>query len=173
MAINRLFPGSLVVLVGLAGAAAARAQSMTEYGTMTSSAGATVTASKVTPPKVNVPSTPTAASTPSPHMPITNPAAIAASNRANLEKQAGPNGGKVSLRSTPDIVPVWVDTEYVGMTPLDIKLAPGRHRIYMQSSTTEAGQQDLDLQPGQAQQVVLTLKPRYRSEVKVQWAKPN
>ena len=158
----------LVLTLSATCVAVAHAQSSAEYGAATSNSATTAAAASKAPfPKISLPAGATAApgsasapaaSTNATSVPTADKAA--ANNRLNLEKKAGPDAADVSLRSTPDHALVWIDMQFVGATPMQLKLAPGRHRLRMSASNMQAANQDLELQAKQPQDVLIALRPR-------------
>jgi PEGA domain len=164
MFLNRLNRSLPIVALCLAGVTAARAQSTAEYGAATSNSGTAVAKVKVPIPKITLPvtastqsSAPAARSSPAS---IPGADTAAANNRLALQKRAGPDAAEVSLGSVPDHALVWVDTQFVGTTPMKLNLAPGQHRVRMSEPDMEAVYEDVDLAAKQPKQVVVSLKPR-------------
>jgi hypothetical protein len=157
----------LVAALSATCVAVAQAQSSAEYGAATSNSATGAAAAKAPFPKISLPAgatttsgaaTPPAASSNATSVPIADKAA--ANNRLILEKKAGPDAADVSLRSTPDHALVWIDMQFVGATPMQLKLAAGQHRLRMSAPNMQAANQDLDLQAKQPQDVLISLKPR-------------
>lgn len=161
--LNRWF---LAAAVCLAGVTVAQAQSSAEYGAATSNSGAAAAKIKVPTPKITLPSSSSAqgsapASTPSGNSTsVPGADAAAVNNRLALEKSAGPDGAEVSLRSEPGRALVWIDMQFVGATPMKLRLAPGHHRVRMSAPEMEAGYGDVELAAKQPREVVVSLKPR-------------
>jgi len=143
----------------------AQAQSAAEYGSSVSRSGGAAAGAKVVKPELPQPAT--AAASASAHMPVRAGESVAAANGRTLQQRAGPDGAKVSLRSVPDRAQVWIDGLFVGATPLDLTLAPGRHLVEMRGATSEMVRQQIELQPKQSREVLSTLKPRYPDKVSV------
>lgn len=166
MFVNGLNHWLLIIVVCVTGVTVAQAQSSAEYGAATANSGTAAANAKVPIPKMTLP-TPTSArgGTPAPAAggnPTSVPSAdaSAANNRLTFEKRAGPDAAELSLRSVPDNALVWIDMQFVGATPLNLKLAPGHHRVRMSSRDMQAVYEDVDLVVKQAKEVVVTLKPR-------------
>jgi PEGA domain-containing protein len=169
MPANKLCRCFLISLLSLVGAAMAQAQSAAEYGGMTAKTGSAGVAASRPGPKVTLPSPPSnAAST---HMPVSTAASLAAANRLALEKLAGPDAAKLSLRSVPEHAQVWIDTRFVGVAPLDLLLAPGPHKVLMRAPNMEDAQQAVELSAKQTRQVSLSLKSRYPQQLGLAWPK--
>ena len=86
-------------------------------------------------------------------------------NRSVLEENAGPNAGKLFLRSLPDHAMVFVNGKVVGRTPLLLVVAPGKYRIEMRGPRQASGSETVGLMREETQTVVLTLQQRYPSTV--------
>ncbi len=141
----------------------AQAQSVAEYGSSVSRSGGAAAGAKVVKPDLPQPAT--AAASSSAHMPVRTGESVAGANCRTLQQRAGADGAKVALRSLPDHAQVWIDGLFVGATPLDLTLAPGRHLVEMRDATSEMVRQQIELQPKQSREVLSTLKPRYPDKV--------
>lgn len=161
MRLNELHRYFLIVLLCLVCTAIARAQSAAEYGSLTSKAGTAAAGAKLPNPTLTLPTS----DAHSPHLPLPSGESVGATNRRALQERAGPDAAEVSLRSVPDHAQVWIDAQFVGTTPLTLKLAPGHHRVRMSASEMDAGQQEVELLAKQTRQVVITLKSRYPQKV--------
>lgn len=160
----RLFLRCLVVFfLGLACAACAWAQAGAEYGSATAKAGATAAGAKL--PKPNLTPPATSGQPQSAHLPIQTGESVAAGNVRSLQEHAGPDAAKLSLQSVPDHAQVWLNGLFVGATPLNLTLAPGRYRVEMRSAAKESGRQEIELVPKQSRQVAMTLAPRYPKKI--------
>jgi len=153
----------LMVLLGSIVVSCAQAQSAAEYGSVVSRSGGAAAGAKVVKPEAPQPAT--AATSSSAHMPVRTGESVAGANCRTLQQRAGPDGAKVALRSVPDHAQVWIDGLFVGATPLDLTLAPGRHLVEMRDATSEMVRQQIELQPKQSREVLSTLKPRYPDKV--------
>lgn len=154
---------SLVVFLGLIAVSYAQAQSSAEYGSVVSRSGGAAAGAKVVKPEAPQPAI--GAAPASAHMPVRTGEAVAAANCRTLQERAGAEGAKVALRSTPDRAQVWMDGLFVGSTPLELTLAPGRHQVEMREATTEMSRQTVELQPKQSREVSLTLKLLYPHKI--------
>ena len=150
----------LGLLLGLTGSVCAFAQAAAEYGSVTSKAAAA--AAKTKPLALN-PTPP--AQPPSPHLPVQSAETAAAANFRALKEHAGPDAAKLSLRSVPDHAQVWIDTRFVGTTPLDLTVAPGTHQLEVRGAGMESARQKVELPPKQTLQVTVSLKPYYRNKI--------
>jgi len=168
----------LFVAIVFACGSVAHGQAAAEYGAMTAKMGATTAAAaaKVPLPTVIIPggsSAPARKKSSSPAPPGAAPAALptadqaAAANRLGLERRAGPEGADISFTSVPDHAQVFVDTQFVGSTPVKLKLATGRHRIYVTAPNMLASDQVIDVAPKQIREIVLSLNPRAPKKVEV------
>lgn len=88
-------------------------------------------------------------------------------NRKKLEDNAGPNGGKLFLRSAPSGAYIFINGHPVGRTPMLLVVAPGKYRIEMRGSRQEFGSRTVGLIAKDTQTVLISLKQRYPSEVHV------
>jgi len=156
----------LIAALCLTGVMVAQAQSSAEYGAATANSGTAAAKAKVPIPNMTLPTTtpskgggPAAAAS---GIPASVPGAdtAATNNRLALEKRAGPDAAEVSLRSAPDHALVWVDMQFVGTTPMMLKLAPGQHRVRMSAPQMQAVNEDIDLAAKQPKEVVASLKLR-------------
>ena len=148
----------LGLLLGLTGSVCAFAQAAAEYGSLTSKAAAA--AAKAKPLALN-PTPP--AQPPSAHLPVQSAEAAAVANCRALKEHAGPDAAKLSLRSVPDHAQVWIDTRFVGTTPLDLTVAPGT--LEVRGAGMESARQKVELPPKQTLQVTVSLKPYYRNKI--------
>ena len=153
----------LLAFCGFVAMNCAQAQSAAEYGSSVSRSGGAAAGAKVVKPDLPQPAT--AAASSSVHMPVRTGESVAGANCRTLQQRAGPDGAKVALRSVPDHAQVWIDGLFVGATPLDLTLAPGRHLVEMRDATSEMVCQQIELQPKQSREVLSTLKPRYPDKV--------
>jgi len=86
-------------------------------------------------------------------------------NRKHLEENAGPNAGKLFLRSLPDRAIVFINGKIVGKTPLLLVVPPGKYEVEMRGPRQGNGSQSVGLLPKEMQTVVIKLKERYPSTV--------
>lgn len=87
-------------------------------------------------------------------------------NRKNLEADAGPNAGKLFLRSVPGRAEVFVNGKIVGQTPLLLVVAPGKYQIEMRGPRQASGKRTIGLMPKEMQTVAITLREEYPSTVR-------
>lgn len=86
-------------------------------------------------------------------------------NRKDLEENAGPNAGKLLLRSVPTGADIFINDRLVGKTPLLLVVAPGKYKIAMRGNRQDEGQKLIGLMPKETQTVAITLKERYPSSI--------
>jgi PEGA domain len=86
-------------------------------------------------------------------------------NRKDFEDNAGPNAGKLLLRSTPSGADIFINDRLVGRTPLLMVIAPGKYTIRMRGTRQDSGSKVVGLMPKETQTVVITLKERYPSSI--------
>jgi PEGA domain len=89
-------------------------------------------------------------------------------NRQTLEQHAGKNPCKLLLRSTPSTAQVFVDGAFVGNSPLELVVAPGKYQIEMKEQRMESAQRVVDLLPREKREVALSLTARYPTHVAAQ-----
>ncbi|MGB9403493.1 MAG: PEGA domain-containing protein [Candidatus Acidiferrales bacterium] len=191
MSLNGLQRSFVTALLVVGAASVAHAQGAVEYGTLTSGTASAVSSVKPTFPTIDLAgamgnsgpapsSSPSASPSPAPapgaasaHLVAGAAEAAAATNRKTIEGHAGPDAGQVTLHSTPDHAQVWIDGQYVGATPLDLKLAPGHHKVLMHAADRLDATQDVELAGKQVQPVAVSLKPRYQNQVSISWPSHN
>jgi hypothetical protein len=173
---RRLHPYFLFVMIVFLSVSVAYGQAAAEYGAMTAKMGAaTAAAAKVPLPNIVIPSgsaparkaspaTAPAASAPT-RLPTVDEAATA--NRLGLQRRAGPEGADISFRSVPEHAQIFIDTQFVGASPLKLKLAPGPHRVYVTAPEMLASDQQIDVAPKQIREIVLSLNPRASKKVEL------
>jgi PEGA domain len=87
-------------------------------------------------------------------------------NRKDLEDNAGPNAGKLLLRSVPDGADIFINGRVVGQTPMLLIVAPGKYKIDMRGPREGFGSKTIGLIAKDTQTVVVDLKQRYPSQVR-------
>jgi len=168
---RRWHPYFLLVAIVFVSVSLAHGQAAAEYGAMTAKMGAaTAAAAKVPLPNLTLPggSAPAARKSSAPALapaassPSRLPTAdeAAAANRLGIERRAGPEAAEISFTSVPEHAQVFIDTQFVGPAPLRLKLAPGRHRVYVTAPNMLASDQFIDVAPKQIRELVLSLNPR-------------
>lgn len=86
-------------------------------------------------------------------------------NRKALEENAGPDAGKLLLRSTPGGAQVFINGAYVGKAPMLLIVPPGKYTVEMRGARAETGSKIVGLLANQTQTVAMTLKQLYPSSV--------
>jgi hypothetical protein len=89
-------------------------------------------------------------------------------NRQALEQHAGKNACKLLLRSTPSKAQVFVDGAFVGNSPLELVVAPGKYQIEMRGQRLDSARRQVDLLPRETREVALPLTARYPTRVTAQ-----
>jgi hypothetical protein len=89
-------------------------------------------------------------------------------NRQVLEQHAGKDACKLLLRSTPSTAQVFVDGAFVGNSPLEIIVAPGKYQIEMRGQRLDSAKRQVDLLPRETREVALPLTARYPTHVTAQ-----
>ncbi len=168
---------AVIIVFTLLGAAATHGQAAVEVGTLTSTTAGAAASVKPPIPKLGLPGTsstagPGATST-SPSVSAVTPEAIANTNRQFFQSHSGPDAAQISLRTVPDHANAWIDGKFVGPTPLDLKLAPGHHRVLVRATNMQESMREFDLAAKQTQPIDLTLKSGYQSEVIIHWPSKN
>jgi hypothetical protein len=163
------------VLAGLLAGCAWASQAQDVAETAASTANSSMAASSIKaplPPRINPPKPETASSEPrvdgqdSAFMIALSGPSPQEVNRKDLEENAGPNAGKLFLRSLPVRADIFVNGKIVGQTPLLLVVAPGKYSIAMRGPRQESGNRTVGLLPKETQTVVITLKQLYPSTVR-------
>jgi len=89
-------------------------------------------------------------------------------NRQALEQHAGKNACKLLLRSTPSAAQVFVDGAFVGNSPQELVVAPGKYQVEMRGQRMDSAQRLVDLLPRETREVALSLTVRYPTHVTAQ-----
>jgi hypothetical protein len=157
----------LICMLILLVSAAASAQSSAENSGQSSAASAAAPVQT----KSDAPATPpTTAQDPakSQHLaaPLGPPSDLV--NRQALEQHAGKNACKLLLRSTPSTAQVFVDGAFVGNSPLELVVAPGKYQIEMKGQRLDSARRVVDLLPRETREVALSLTARYPTHVTAQ-----
>jgi hypothetical protein len=145
------------VLLGLAvclSAGNAAAQAIVEYGGAVASASVTSAG---------------AGKTTSVQQPMRSIVDAVAANRRALEGRAGKDAAKLMLRSAPNRASVWIDGKEVGITPLQLAVAPGLYKVEMKGRQMDFARKEVDLRPKETREVLLTLESRYPTHVELSW----
>jgi hypothetical protein len=86
-------------------------------------------------------------------------------NRKALEENAGPDAGKLLLRSTPAGAQVFINGAYVGKSPMLLIVPPGKYTVEMRGARMETGSKIVGLLANQTQTIAMTLRQLYPSSV--------
>ena len=89
-------------------------------------------------------------------------------NRQALEQHAGKNACKLLLHSTPAAARVFVDGAFVGNSPLELVVAPGKYQIEMRGQRLDSARRVVDLHPRETRDVAISLTERYPAHVTAQ-----
>jgi hypothetical protein len=89
-------------------------------------------------------------------------------NRQALEQHAGKNACKLLLHSTPAAARVFVDGAFVGNSPLELVVAPGKYQIEMRGQRLDSARRVVDLHPRETRDVASSLTERYPAHVTAQ-----
>ena len=89
-------------------------------------------------------------------------------NRQALEQHAGKNACKLLLHSTPAAARVFVDGAFVGNSPLELVVAPGKYQIEMRGQRLDSARRVVDLHPRETRDVAISLTERCPAHVTAQ-----
>jgi hypothetical protein len=155
------------------GTAAMHAQSAVENGIITGNSAGVTTALRPPAPNVGFPESTsnTGPGTTSSSAGVAGRTAEAAAktNLQFFQSHSGPEAAQVAVHTVPDHAQAWIDGRFVGPTPLDLKLAPGHHRVLVRAPNMHESAQEFDLAAKQVQAIELTLKSAYQSQAVVHW----
>ena len=162
---NFLFPIVLLLLALFWCAPYSGAQAIAETATTTAlSAGTTAAAAKtIRFPSVEITGGSGGSGTSS-HLQTPSGPPPQIINRRAFEQQAGPEAGKLLIRSGTSISYVWIDDKYVGPTPVSLALAPGKHHLFLRGPRNESGDSVVDVPPRGTREVAPALTTPYRSK---------
>lgn len=161
-----IFWWAAILLFGIA--TYSKAQTAAEYAGAVSGMGAAGSSVRPVDAAVFAPAAQKAKkSTGTGHLTATNNANGEDANRKELEEKAGEDAGKLLLRSTPTDAVVWIAGKRIGSTPLLLMLAPGAYRVELRGPRMETAERQVDLQSRETRTVVIPLKQRYPSHVKL------
>jgi hypothetical protein len=158
-----LLPVLAMCLASLLLPAAASAQSTTENGGQSSAATAPVQKKDASAPDTTAQQPPKLQHLAAPPGPSSDLV-----NRQVLEQHAGSDACKLLLRSTPSAAQVFVDGAFVGNSPLEIVVAPGKYQIEMRGQRLDSAKRQVDLLPRETREVALPLTARYPTHVTAQ-----
>jgi hypothetical protein len=103
----------------------------------------------------------------SPHLASTQGPPPEVTNRQALEQKAGPDGGKLLLRSVPTGSQIWINGAYVGNSPMLLILAPGKYQVEMRGKRSERASRTVDLLPRETRELSVPLAARYPTSISV------
>lgn len=89
-------------------------------------------------------------------------------NRRALEQRAGIDAAKLVLQSVPGEALTYVDGIYVGRTPLQLIVPPGKYKVEMRGRHEESEVGIVGLLPNETQHLTLTLASRYPARISAQ-----
>ena len=99
------------------------------------------------------------------HLPLPSGPPPEVVNRRNLEQHAGPNAAKLLLRSDPTGSQVWINSAFVGSTPMLLVLAPGKYNLELRGPRQEFAARTVDLLPRETREVAPILTAHYPTKV--------
>lgn len=97
------------------------------------------------------------------------------SERANREwfaKQAGKAGAQLTIDATPAKSGVWVDSKYVGATPVTLTLPAGKHDLSLLGPRQQHAERQVEISSGKNQRLEIPLVALYPAAVTIQFGKP-
>ena len=153
----------LVVLLSLLdhGGPPSKAQAIAEAAGATSVAA--TAGSSIKPPAFST--TPAAAAAPSAHLPLPVGPPPDVVNRRNLEQHAGHDAARLLLRSNPPGSQVWINSSFVGSTPMLLVLAPRTCQLELRGPRQESATRTVDLLPRETRELATTLTAHYPNRV--------
>ena len=86
-------------------------------------------------------------------------------NRRNLEQHAGHDAAKLLLRSDPTGSQVWINSAFVGSTPMMLVLAPGKYNLELRGPRQESATRTVDLLPRETREIATILTAHYPTKV--------
>lgn len=157
-----IFFPAILALLALATATPARAQAASEYGSA-ASVSAGVVSSR---PKVF---TPGGAGRPNMGLFLAKPKGTPTDelNRQWFAKQAGKDGGLLTITSVPPRTRLWIDGKYVGQAPVTVTLPAGTHQLSMMGPRQETAKRVLKIKSKEKRHVAVDLEELYPSTVSV------
>jgi hypothetical protein len=164
---------ALATVLLFAGAAGMFGQGAVEYGIITANSAAAASAARPTIPIITLPGTPASAAAGAPatvtNGPAMTPEAAAKANREFFQSHSGANPAQISLHTAPVPAQAWIDGRFVGPTPLDLKLAPGHHRVLVRAPNLQDAAQEFDVAAKQTLPIDMPLKAAAQSTVVLHW----
>ena len=101
-----------------------------------------------------------------PHAATEDPSGEA--NRKVLEQRAGRDAAKLLLQSDPSEALAYIDGRFVGRTPVELTVAPGKYKVEMNGEHEEVGERLVGVLPNEKQQVEITLASHYPASITIQ-----
>src|SRR5579864_2673387 len=152
------------------GAIAMHGQAAVEYGMAVGNSAGITTALKPPVPNLGLPET-TSDAGPGAAAGISGGTAESAAkaNRQFFQSHSGPDAGQVAVHTVPDHAAAWIDGKFLGPTPLDLKLAPGRHQVLVRAPNMNDVVRHFDLNAKQTQSIDLPMKSSYQNQVVIHW----
>ena len=89
-------------------------------------------------------------------------------NRKVLEQRAGRDAAKLLLQSVPSEALAYIDGRFVGRTPVELTVAPGKYKVEMNGEHEEVGERLVGVLPNEQQQVEITLASHYPASITIQ-----
>jgi hypothetical protein len=89
-------------------------------------------------------------------------------NRKVLEQRAGRDAAKLLLQSDPSEALAYIDGRFVGRTPVELTVAPGKYKVEMNGEHEEVGERLVGVLPNEKQQVEITLASHYPASITIQ-----
>ena len=86
-------------------------------------------------------------------------------NRKALEQRAGVDAARLNLQSEPSGAMTYLDGMFVGRTPLQLIVPPGKYKVEMHGKHEEFGDGLVGLLPSETQQLKLMLELRYPARI--------
>jgi hypothetical protein len=86
-------------------------------------------------------------------------------NRKALEQRAGKDAAKLLLQSVPSGAMAYMDGTFVGRTPLELIVAPGKYKVEMRGKLEEFGESLVGLLPNETQKLTLELALHYPAKI--------
>jgi hypothetical protein len=155
---------SLILPLGLSVFASPSARGQAAAEAAGASSVAATAASQAKPPAFAT--TPATEKTEKPgHLPLPTGPPPEVVNRRNLEQHAGRDAAKLLLRSDPTGSQVWINSAFVGSTPMMLVLAPGKYNIELRGPRQEFASRTVDLLPRETREVAPILTAHYPTKV--------
>ena len=92
----------------------------------------------------------------------------AAVNRKALEQSAGRDAAKLVLQSVPGAALAYIDGRFVGRTPVQLTVAPGKYKVEMSGEHEATGERLVGVLPNETQQIEISLASNYPASISIQ-----